>query len=250
MQESVSLIRYKNKPKLNLKIIVAICLGVMFGGVIILSFYIKNRQIDVFKQQSFYYVYAYKSKKAKTLEKYQDLLKETGGAGKICRFEDNYYLIINVYLSEEFAQSVVSKNLDQYIDCGVIEVKSKSFSKISKNKLKRDEVLVSMIKNLNNDIFKLESFMIEYLNEKVSDNHLCSQILKMQFDLDYLKNSSISADEDGRTDLSIIASYLDLELVYYSNFINDFLYSSKKSSVLCEFFVDLTLLKLDFFNNL
>ena len=248
MQESVTFKRLKKRKNNHLKIVIIFFVIAIFSAIIAIGFYLKKKQDSVFFQQSFYFVYASKSKKTSSLEKMQDKLKELGGAGKIYKKDEYYYLIINVYLNEELASQVASDNKAVYESVGVLEIKTKKLNRNSKNAMKNNESALDYVKKFNKSIDEISELQIKYLSSEISENDLCSDILTMKFNFEDLNDSLKIADDSEIKNL--VNNYLNLNLMYYSSFFNTFFDSTKKVSVLCEFVVNLTLLKVDLFNNL
>lgn len=214
----------------------------------IIGFYLKRKQEIPFSRQSFYYVYAAKSKSINTLKYMQEDLKLQGGAGKIFKHDNVFYLLINVYLNEELAYNVVDENKNFYKDAGVFELKTKKIHKNNIYLIKKNEVVFEFIDYLNCSIDGVYNLLLKYLSSEISDNELASKLLLKKFDLNELYNEINNLENTNY--IKIIKKFLNLNLMYYENFINNFFDSLTKNSKLCNFFIDLTILKLDLFNNL
>ena len=223
-------------------------IAIVFALVIFLGFYLNSKHNQVFKQQTFYFVCAAKTKGTKELENMQDDVKTLGGAGKIYKTDNYNYLILNVYLDEEAAKEVLEKNREVYPNGVIFELKTNKIKDSIKRKVKNEETAYKFVKKFNSNIEEISELMFKYLSGSISENSLCSKILTIKFNLDDLSDEMKKIDNSEIGE--VVKNYLNLELMYFSSFFNDFFDSDKKSSVVCDFMVCLSLLKIDFFNNL
>lgn len=237
--------RQKSKAFFCVLIIILVLFLVFIFGI---ALFFKSKQNKEFLEQRFYFVCATKSKNVKELENMQDEIKNLGGAGKIYNRDNINYLIINVYLEEESAKSVLKQNIEKFPSAEILELKTKIISRKRMQKLKNVEEAYMFLKEFNFLIKNSSQLMIDYLNSDVSENDLCSELLTVKFDFDDI-NVKISKIFESETK-SLVQNYTNLTLMYFSNFFNSFFGSDKKYSIVCEFVVNLALLKIDFFNNL
>ena len=238
----------KKKNKNKLFIVFAIVIVFVFVIIVFASFYSQAKQNKIFDVQSFYYVCAAKSKHSKELENLQESVKKLGGAAKIHYYGDYYYLIINVYLDGESANDVAQKNKQIFENIEVLEIKTKRISKKSKQSIKNYEYAYKFVKYFNYSISEISSIVIKYLSGDISENAFCSEVLNIKFDYDDL-NAEIQKQEESEMK-SIIATQSNMILLYFSKFFNNFFGSYEKSMIACDFIVNLSLLKIEFFNNL
>ena len=131
---------------------------------------------------------------------------------------------------------------------GLFELKKKTITKKVKRQIKSDGFVFSYIKKHNDFKKQVMSLSLNYLSGKISENKLCMEILDLKFKLDEI-NDEVSKLV-GSEVYKIIKNQVNLEMYYYSAFFDDFFKSDKKDSVLCDFVVNLSILGIDFFNNL
>lgn len=248
MQDSVSFENLKKRKRINVFsvfiLIIIVIMVLIFGTAL----YLKNKQNNVFEQQSFYYLCAEKSKSIKDLESLKDSVKTLGGAGNIYAKDSFYYLVINVYLDKDYAMEVLHANRTIYPNAELIEVSTKKISRKSKILLRNYDVAIEFLKLFNKAINEISTSILEYLSSSITENNLCSKILLSKFEFDDL---SLKIDGIANQEVKLmVKNYINLAIMYYSSFFNSFFDSDKKSSVVCEFMTNITFLKIDFFNNL
>ena len=239
--------RKQNKKGLLFKIII-IFLVLLFVLILLFGLFVRNKQNKEFEEQRFYFVCANKSRNLKEIEEMQENIQKLGGAGKVYFYNANYYLVINVYYDEESAKQVVEQNKEIYPNSLILEQKTKLLSKSVKQAIKNNTEIYEFLKYFNKLIYENYNLMFDYLNGNITENELCSKLLTLKFDFDDVndrlsKSSSSSLKEN-------VINYSNLLSLYYSSFFNSFFDSTKKGSIVCDFAVNLALLKIDFFNNL
>lgn len=220
----------------------------MIVFIVGIGFYLIGVQNKPFNETKFYFVCAKKSKNVKELENMVDELKKVGGSGKIYKHNVYNYLIINIYLNEEYAKVVLSDSLKKYPSAEILELKTKKLKSRMKLILKKEELAYLFIKKFNAQIDDILNLALRFLSQEMSENELCSKLFSLKFDIEQI-NDKINDIDDAEIK-NIIRTNISLMMVYYSNFINSFFGSDKKNSILCEFCVNLVVLKLDLFNNL
>ncbi len=235
----------KHKPLKFLMIIFIILVVVV---VFVLGFYFKSKSYSEFAETKYYFLVAKKSKNPKEIINMQDSVKSAGGAGVVYQKNNYDYLIVTVYNDESIANEVLRLNKEKFNVAEILEIKTKRLKKAKKNQVKACFVLDSMIKKLNKTIDSVMNYVMQYLKQGLTDNKLCSNILVLRFDFDELLKRIDEIDDEKLK--SFTYSYLNLAIMYFSNFINNFFGSTKKQSVLCDFVVNLVFLKIEIFNNL
>ncbi len=248
MQDFVTLKKKNNKRQSLIFSAFMLILIIFIIVIIFISNYIKNKSNKVFLEDSFFLVYVEKSKNVKELENLQDNLKELGGAGKIYQKDNFYYLISNVYKSQDSAKTVVENHKAVYKNANILEIKTKKLEKKTIRKYKENEINLKFVKHLNYTIEAILNYQIQFLSGEITENDLCSSLLTIKFDLDDLL-SEIKLSEDN-VYKELVLNYSNIEQMYFSSFFNNFFDSDKKTSILCEFVVGIIILKIDFFNNL
>lgn len=247
MQDYVPLKRLRKVPKMRIISLVSV-IFIFFIILIFLALALYFKRDKVFKQTTFYFVYAEKSRKSNELEVLSEKVKNLGGAGNVIQYENCYYLILSVYSDEKSAENVVKNNKEIYENISFLKLSSKKISYKTAKKIKWSAQCVSYIKNLNlavNEIYQLE---LKYLSGKISDNDLCVAVLKLKFDLEdvVLMLKPNKAEKYS----ALCYEFASLEQMYFNLFFDKVFDSDIKTSVLCEFMVQMALLRLDFFNNL
>lgn len=249
MQYCVPRVKSKNKYKF-FKIFILFVLVVLLIFVVFMGFYLSSKRNRIFKEKTYYFVCAQKSKGIKELENMQDGVKNLGGAGKIYK-KDNYnYLMIYVYDDGEFANSVVLQNKEVYANGIVLELKTNKINSKTKKLISSNDTYYKYVKKLNNDVENILKLSLNYLSGNINENSMCSKILTIKFELDDLNDLFKNEKFDEEKICNHIKNYINLEILYFASFFDDFIGSEKKSSILCEFAINLTLLYIDFFNNL
>lgn len=247
MQDYVPLKRNNKTSQMRIISVISI-IFIFFIFLIFLAFVLHFKRDKMFKQTTFYFVYAEKSQNSSDLENLSEKIKNLGGAGKIFQYEKYYYLILNVYNDEESAENVVKNNKEIYENISVLKLSSKKISYKTAKTIKQSAPSVSYIKNLNLAFNEIYQQGLEYLAGKISDNDLCVAILKLKFDLE---DDILMLKTDKSQKYSAICyEFANLEQMYFNSFFDKVFDSDIKTSVLCEFMVQMALLKLDFFNNL
>ena len=248
LQDYVPLKRAKNKRKTLIISAIIISVIILLFLIIYFVIFTKSKSKKEFLETSIYYVCAAKSKNKKELENMQDDVKNFGGAGKIYQKDEMYYLVLNAYYDKNSADLVAENNKEIYQDVNVLELKTKGVSNKTINKFKKSEVNFRFLKKMNSDLNAILDLQMKYLSGDITENDLCSKLLTLKFDNDDLIYDIKNFEENEFKDL--VLNYANLKEIYFSTFFNSFFESDKKSSVICEFVVNLTLLKVDFFNNL
>ena len=220
-----------------------VLLVLIFSVIIALGVYANLRNNKNFKSKNFYFVCAMKSKKIKDVEAIQENVKKLGGAGKIYFKNNFYYLILNVYFDAESAKQVVDSNKNIYQDGLFFELKTEKIENSVKRQIKENDILKVAYLFMFQNIIDVANF-----SGKVSENVFCSEVLKIKFELEKLKTEleKCGVDEVCKG----FYSFIDLMIIYYSNFLGDYFESDKKSSFICQFLVDLVFVYVDFINNL
>ena len=246
MQDLVTGKIYQKNRLLKLVMIIIVILIIVI--VVVLGFYFKSKSYSEFAETKYYFLVAKKSKNSKEITNMQDSVKSAGGAGIIYQKNNYDYLIITVYNDESAANEVLKLNKEKFNAAEILEIKTKRLKKSKKNQIKSCFVLDSMVKNLNKTIDSVMNYMMQYLKQGLTDNKLCSNVLVLRFEFDELLKRIDEIDDEKLK--SFTYSYLNLAIMYFSNFINNFFGSTKKQSVLCDFVVNLVFLKIEIFNNL
>lgn len=237
------------KKRVNwLKIFIVGGVSIVVFCVLFLGFYLSSKHNKIFKEKTFYYACASKTKKIKELENMQDDVKTLGGAGKIYQKDKYYYMILNVYLDEESATQVVENNKQIYPNGVVLEIKTDKISNSSRRSVRNNDGILKFLKKLILDVETVAELTLKYLSNDISENSFCSSVLLLKFDIDDL-DIEIDMIKEGELK-EITKTHINLEMMYFSNFLNNILDSDKKSSVACDFAVGLSLVCVDFFNNL
>ncbi len=248
IQDYVPLKRVKNKRKTTIISAVIIIFIIFICMATIILIFINKKSKKEFLETSFYYVCAAKSKSIKELENMQDGVKEFGGAGKIYQKDEMFFLILNVYFDKESAVSVVEKNKSIYENAVILELKTKAVSNKFIRKFKQNEINIKFLKRFNADLSEIINLQMQYLSGEINENYLCSRLLTLKFNNDDLIGEIKTIEDEEFKNL--VLNFASLKEMYFNSFFNNFFESDKKSSVLCDFVVSLSLLKVDFFNNL
>lgn len=248
MQYFVTRLKQKRyKIKLS-KCLIFLGIAAVFCVVIFLGFYLNSKQNKPLKEHSFYYVCAAKQKGVKSLEEMQESIKETGGAGLIYKKEKYNYIILNVYLDEESANNILEKNKEKYPRGEIFELKTNKLSSATKQQIKSNETIYKFIKVFNKNIEEIYLILMKYFSGEISENSICTKIMSIKFEIEDLSDQIESIE--GNRIQTVTKNYLNLEIMYFESFLKNFLDSTKKRSILCEFLVNLTILKVEMFNNL
>ena len=247
MQYCVPRKKYQKGKKIGFVLIIILFIAVVLF-ISFFGFYLNSKENQVFKEKTYYYVCAMKTKGTKELENIKDDVKKVGGAGKIYKKENYNYLILNVYNDESLAKDVFEKNKINYPNAVTFELKRKSISKKVKKQIKGDEFLFRYIKNHNKYMENVFALSLKYLSGALSENKFCSEILNLKFKLDEINDEMLKLESNKLNDL--VKNQVNLELYYYSAFFDNFFKNDKKDSIVCEFVVNLTILSVEFFNNL
>ena len=248
MQDYVPLERWRNIRKTLIISVITLIFIIFICAIFFIFLSLKKNTKKDFLEQSMFYVCAAKSKNIKELENMQDNVKEFGGAGKIYQKDGYYYLILNSYLDKESAENVAGNNKTVYENVQVLELCTKKVSNKVIQKFKQSEINMKFLKKLNNDLNEIFVLQMQFLSGEISENDLCSKLLTLKFDnADLIAEIKLSDDGEFK---SLILNFASMKEMYFNLFFNSFFDSDKKSSIICEFVVGLSLLKVDFFNNL
>lgn len=247
MQDYVPLKKIRKSFKMRIiSAVIVILFFLIF--IVILAFVLHFKRDKMLKQSTFYFVYVEKSQNSNNLEILSEKVKDLGGAGKIFQYEKYYYLILSVYTDEESAEDIVRKNKKLYENIEILKLSLKNVSNKTAKIIKKLQASVSYIKNLNSAVDEIYKLNLEYLSGKLSDNDLCVAVLKLKFDLEeVILNLKAEKMEEYS---ALCYEYANLEKMYFDLFFDKVFDSDIKNSVLCEFMVQMALLKIDFFNNL
>lgn len=208
----------------------------------------KQKDEKFFKQKSYFFVYATKSQKSGSLASMQDLLISLGGAGVTYSFNDNYFLIANVYVTDSDAEQIKNNILSTFNDAGVIEVKTKEVSAKKKNLIKDNEKVFNLVKFIYEFLDFYQTDLINYLSGTLTDSKLCSKLIEKKLELENiiekLKQSEMSVLEKNAINVG------EIILVHFNNFFNNFYISSKKESLATSLLVNITIERVNLFDNL
>ena len=232
MQYSVTLAkRRKSKNNLFLKVVI-VALLMIISVIMGISLYLNSKQNIEFDEKSFYLVSAAKSKNLKEIEDMKESAQKLGGAGKVYLKDGVYYLILNAYLDLDIANEIIDKNREIY----------------KKRIIKNHDLFMEYLKNYKKYINEVSILMLDYLAGNIAENKLASKMLSIKFDFDDF-NLKIAKFEDSEIN-NLLKNNINLAINYFSVFFNSFFAGDKNNSVICEFFVNFVLLRVEFFNNL
>ena len=247
MQGYVPQVYLKRKPKLNIKLIVALVLVIFLCGTVLIISLGKNKSYDVFERTTFYYVSAKSSKKNKDLEHLSSSVKSLGGAGITIKHKENYYMIVNVYLDKSDAEEIAASIKSQFVDSEVVEVKIDSISKQNKSEIKSNSELKRFFKLFNNMIQDIQNTQMMYLSGEITESELCKEIINYKMKLE---DSKVMLKEIETSVSKLVQEYQNMLSIYFEKFFNEFFGCIKKHSILCDFVVNLTIVKTNLFDNL
>ena len=202
----------------------------------------KNKTRSCFDAKELYFVYTDKNTKQAALEVYVDKIKNLGGAGKIIFHSGQYYLVSSVYFSEEQANEVKGNILPHFPNSGVLKVSLPKVKGSIKKEIKKDEQNLRFFEFFDSVTDKYQGYMISYMSGTLSQSDLSLNILKDKLAVQdmiksYNKNSGLSES---------FYNYLNMMNLYYDNFFDKFFESQKKESLISEFAVSFSELKLEY----
>lgn len=238
----------KKKKNIALKIGVFVLVVLIFSGVVALGFYSNFKHKKNFKQSTFYFVCATKSKKYKNIEAKQEDVKKLGGAGKIYQKDKFYYLVLSVYDDFESANQVADLNKEIYPEIEVLEIKTEKIATKEQFNVKNNEKLYQFFKLSRSSVFDMIGLVVDRLSGDLSENKFCSCVLKSKFEFEDCKQN-VEKIEDAELK-NLLNSNISLMIMYHDAFLNSYFDSDKKNSVVCDFVVSLVLVYIDFINNL
>lgn len=233
------------------KKILIIFLTVIFICLILISFLLwlslKSKKKNYFVDSEIYLVYFEKSKKQSNLRELQSFVKNLGGSGEIMKKDDEYFLTLSVYESLQDAEDVLKGIFEISQNAGLVKLKINKLSKNIKSKLSKSDELNNLVLFLGDFTKNIINYQLQYLADNITDKQLVSFLLDKKLNLEsYMKYLEILDDEIGKMSLNTINSML----LYINNLFDNFFESSKKNSLVTNLSVNLSLIYVDYINNL
>ena len=247
MQDLVTVKKVKRKKKVNW-ISVATFFVVLFL-IIALIVTVPERQRDKnFEEVSYYFVYACKSPKENTLSSNKTLLKSLGGGGNIYFFRNQYYLLVNVYLSKEDADDVKEGIKSTFADAGVISIKSKEPSVKKIQTYKKQVEIFSFVQFLFKFTKEFSNEQLKYISGKTTDADFAQFVLARYMKMKEIKNNLSKAEKTG--EVECVFNYINQCEFCFDEFFDVFFQSQKKKSLVCEFYINIIFCRVEMFDNL
>ena len=206
-----------------------------------------KKEDKVFNKQTFFYVCTTKSRNKIDKTK-QDLVKSLGGAGVVLFYKENFNLIANVYLSEDNAKDVKNQIKTNFETAEVVKMEVKTISKSMQKKIKENFSFYKFFKYLNEIVNQLDELNMNYMSGAVSEGNMMTLLISEKLELETIIKQFENPNKE--VIFENIKTYANLLLLHYENFFSEFYQSTKKQSLACMFVVNVTLTKVDLFNNL
>ena len=237
----------KRKRKVDWLRIFSIVAAVILIIILIITVPDKKRDKN-FEEVAYYFVYADKSPKENVILSKKDMLKSLGGGAVSYYFRNEYYLIANVYLSKEYSSEIEKGMIESFSNAGVISFKSKepSISKIQEYKKKFE--IFEYFEFLYDFIEKFDDLQLSYLAGSVSEIKVCKEVTSRHLKLQEIISRIESIEKNDKIEY-VIENAKQCDLIF-KNFLNKFFDSTKKSALVCEFFINIVFCRLELFDNL
>lgn len=246
MQGYVPYKKSLNKRKLQIKSIFMIVLFFSLTITILVCLGISRKANKCFDKQTFHFVYTQKNK-VKTDKNQIDLLKSVGGAGVVYFHKENFHLLANFYLKKDDANEIKDGMIQNFENSGILQLEVKTLSRSLQNKIKSNENAYLFFKKLYKFFEKFENLNMQYISGEVSEGKLVSTLIAEKLEFETIAKEFDSGDEKLFLDLK---TYLNMVVLHFESFFNEFFSSTKKQSLVCMLGVNIALTKVELFNNL
>lgn len=226
-----------------------ILIFIFFIMVVLFLVVLQNKKKDnLFLQKEFYFVYAYKFRKESVLYDKKEEVKKLGGANEIYLHRNEHYLIVNVYLKRNEAESVLKEVKMQFSSAGILRLYSSKFSKNAKQEVFDNFEIKNSLKRIDTLDLQAMNLQVDFLSLKKVKSDIVSEMSKNRVELlsiaEKLSNNKCAAAE-------IISNHVNLELMYYSEFFEKYYAQTKnRAHLIGSLAVKLALNQIKMINNL
>ena len=207
-----------------------------------------KKQSVCFESQTFYFVYADKAKNEAPILAQQDRVKSLGGSGVIYKKNNTNYLLINCYLIEDDVKDVKNRVSTEFANSDTLKITVKAISKNVQKEVRESQGYYKFF-NFKREFFQffLDKEM-EYIKGNLSDGKFISWIISKRLELNSIKEEFI---KDSKIEsFMVINQFADVFVLHFDNLLNKFFESTKKQSLICEFYCNLVLTNADMCDNL
>ncbi len=249
MQDYVPYNFSRKKQRGGAKRIGAILLTVIFVVfvlVFVFSIVLKPNTNKYFDEISFYFVYTNKNSKQSVLNAESEYIKSLGGSGEIFCYNDQYYLIANVYFSSSDANEIKMNIQPNFADAGILKI-TKKLSKSQKRALKENKTSLEFFMFMYGLLNSIQNSSMKYIAGSLSESALCREIMSKKLELEGLTNNHKQYDDELSKQ---ILSVENVFLLHLNKFFDEFFITNKKQSVLAQLVVSLAFAQCDLYDNL
>ena len=242
MQGYVPFVKVKKSRNELIKSVLA---GIFIIFIIVVLFVVlvsfKKKEL-CFEKRDFYLVSAVSGKNEDVLISYKDKIKSVGGAGVVVEKKHFKYLIVNAYLVESDAENVKKKMIKDFEQSEVVKLTAPDISKKSIREIKNNEVYYRF---MSKKFLFFERFVekeIAYLKSDLSVGKFGSFVIseKLEFE-NMIKEFDVETKSDVFLEINVFGKQF---VALFNDFLDKFFESTKKQSLICEFFVNCVVLNM------
>lgn len=246
MQVSVSLKKKRKFSSSMIKSVVSTILVFLFA-IISTAILISHRKKSlVFDSKYFYFISVASASKESLLETKSELAKNLGGANFIYKENNEYHLLVNVYLDFQSAEEIRQSLLGYFPEAMILKIKTEKLTNNKVKKIKKyseNEEVIRFLYELTHNYQELE---MNYLSGEISDGKFIKEFLKNKLELEKLNEKLTQNDE-----FSVkCAEFSELILLKMTNFLSEFDIAKSKQNYICNYFVGFYLNYIEMFNSL